>query len=85
MSAKRLKQAETTKKREVEDSENLRDKRPRIRIFPIWLRIIIVIILAIFALVGGLMIGYGIIGDGNPIDVLKVETWQHIIDIVIKE
>lgn len=62
-----------------------REKPARVRIFPLWLRIIVVLILALFALVAGLMIGYGVIGDGTPTDALKVETWQHIIDIVVKE
>lgn len=62
-----------------------REKPARVRVFPIWLRIIIVTILCAFALVTGLMIGYGVLGDGAPIDALKVETWRHIIDIVIKE
>src|SRR5690625_5264423 len=57
----------------------------RVRIFPLWLRIIIIGILSVAALMAGLMIGYGVIGDGVPLDALKVETSQHIIDIVIKE
>jgi len=58
-------------------------KKPRRRIFPLWLRIIVILILAAGALATGLMIGFGVIGDGTPTDVLKVETWQHIIDIVV--
>jgi|SRR5690625_2554412 len=57
-------------------------KKPRRRIFPLWLRIIVIPILAAGALAAGLMVGFGVIGDGTPTDVLKVETWQHIIDIV---
>ncbi|WP_010531606.1 DNA-directed RNA polymerase subunit beta [Lentibacillus jeotgali] len=73
---------EQKKKRRQEKRQN---KRPRRRIFPIWLRIIVVLVLSAIALLVGLMVGYGIIGDGNPIDALKWETWQHIIDIVVKE
>lgn len=65
--------------------ERIQSKRPIRRIFPIWLRIIVVLILSVAALIAGLMIGYGIVGDGVPTDVLKFETWQHIIDIVKKE
>lgn len=65
--------------------ERLLRKKPRRRIFPIWIRIIVVLLLAIAALTGGLMVGYGILGDGVPSDALKIETWQHIIDIVIKK
>lgn len=57
---------------------------PRRRIFPIWLRIVVVLIFSAAALVAGLMVGYGVVGDGNPIDALRIETWQHIIDIVTK-
>jgi anti-sigma factor RsiW len=63
--------------------EKRKARKPRRRIFPLWLRIIVVLILAASALVAGLMIGFGVLGDGTPTDVLKVETWQHIIDIVV--
>lgn len=59
--------------------------RPRwvqVRLFPILLRVIIVLALAAGSLTIGLMVGYGIIGDGKPQDALKKETWTHIIDMV---
>ncbi|MCP3033555.1 DNA-directed RNA polymerase subunit beta [Halobacillus sp. A1] len=61
------------------------EKRPsssRRRAVPIWLRIVLVLVLSVVALVVGLMIGYGVIGDGNPLDALNWSTWQHIIDIM---
>jgi lipopolysaccharide/colanic/teichoic acid biosynthesis glycosyltransferase len=64
--------------------EKLQTKRPRRRIFPIWMRIIIVLLLCAIALIVGLMVGFGVLGDGVPEDVLKKETWQHIVDIVTK-
>lgn len=73
---------EQKKKRREEKKKN---KKPRRRIFPIWLRIIVVLLLAAIALALGLIVGYGVIGDGNPMDALEWETWQHIIDIVVKE
>ncbi len=54
----------------------------QIRLFPIWLRIVIVLLLVVIAAALGAMIGYGVIGDGNAKDALKWETWQHIIDIM---
>ncbi|AXI11217.1 DNA-directed RNA polymerase subunit beta [Oceanobacillus zhaokaii] len=75
---------QSRKQQKQEKNEKSNNKKPRLRIFPIWLRVIIVLILAATALVLGLMIGYGILGDGIPMDVLKKETWQHIIDIVTK-
>lgn len=70
-------------RKEIKNEKKL-GKRPRRRIFPIWLRIIVVSVLATVALISGLMIGYGVLGDGNALDALRVETWQHIIDIVLK-
>jgi len=54
----------------------------QIRLFPIWLRIILVTILVVGAIAAGLVIGYGYIGDGVAKDALKWETWQHILDII---
>lgn len=62
-----------------------RKKKLRIRKFPILLRIIVIMLLAIGCLILGLMVGYGIIGDGDMMDVLDKQTWQHIVDIVMKE
>ncbi|MFD1036827.1 DNA-directed RNA polymerase subunit beta [Virgibacillus byunsanensis] len=65
--------------------EKRKNKKPRRRIFPIWLRVIFVLLLAAGALALGLMVGYGILGDGTPRDALEKDTWQHIIDIVTQE
>ncbi|ARI76092.1 DNA-directed RNA polymerase subunit beta [Halobacillus mangrovi] len=65
-------------------SKEERPKKARRRILPIWLRIIIVLLLSALALVLGLMVGYGVLGDGKPTDALNWETWQHIWDIVTK-
>lgn len=54
----------------------------QVRIIPIWLRIILVLLLLAGAVALGTTIGYGYIGDGNPDDALKKETWIHIIDII---
>ncbi|GGF22015.1 hypothetical protein GCM10010954_21060 [Halobacillus andaensis] len=62
-----------------------RTKSTRRRLLPIWLRILLVLVLSAVALALGLMIGYGIIGDGDPLDALSWSTWQHIIDIVTGE
>ncbi|MFD1706836.1 DNA-directed RNA polymerase subunit beta [Siminovitchia sediminis] len=60
-------------------------KRIKVRLIPIWLRILIVAVLASISLFIGVVIGYSVIGDGKPADALKIETWTHIIDIVQKE
>ncbi|MDI2587735.1 DNA-directed RNA polymerase subunit beta [Psychrobacillus sp. NEAU-3TGS] len=53
----------------------------QIRMFPIWLRILLCIMLFAAAAAAGLMVGYGFLGDGKPTDALKWETYQHILDI----
>lgn len=70
-------------KKEVPDTEEPKKTWwVQIRLFPIWLRIIIVIALFALAAVLGAMVGFGVIGDGKPADALKWETWQHILDIM---
>ncbi|GAA0436503.1 hypothetical protein GCM10008983_11510 [Lentibacillus halophilus] len=64
--------------------EKRRHQKPHRRMFPIWLRMIVVLALSVVALAVGLMVGYGVVGDGNPIDALQWKTWQHMIDIVTK-
>ena len=54
----------------------------QLRLIPIWLRIVLVLILLFFATIIGTMIGYGGIGDGEPLDALKWGTWQHIFDLL---
>ena len=70
------------KKDRAETEEPKKTWWVQIRLFPIWLRIIIVLVLVAFAAVLGAMVGFGVIGDGEPADVLKWETWQHIFDIM---
>lgn len=57
-------------------------KQIRTRLLPIWLRLILVTVLLAVSLVLGAMFGYGVVGDGDPLDVLEKETWQHIYDVV---
>lgn len=59
-----------------------RTKTPIRRIFPIWLRLIVVFLLAIFALIIGMVIGFSVLGDGDPLDVLTFDFWRHVIDII---
>lgn len=54
----------------------------QIRLFPIWLRILLVIAIMSGAAVAGLLVGYGYIGDGEAKNVLEWSTWQHILDIL---
>lgn len=73
------------KEKKEKRSEKNKDKPIRwynFRLIPIWLRIILVIVLLIIAGAAGLMIGFGVIGSGEPLDALKQDTWQHMLDII---
>ncbi|AGY82084.1 MULTISPECIES: DNA-directed RNA polymerase subunit beta [Carnobacterium] len=48
------------------------------------LKILLVIILIALAFVVGAMIGYGVLGDGNPFAVFEKETWVHIFSYFTK-
>jgi hypothetical protein len=49
------------------------------RRFPLAVRLLLFIYIAIIIFFVGLMIGYGILG--NPIDIFRIETWEHIINL----
>ena len=79
---------ETSSRRELRKEKRSEAAEPKktfwvqIRMIPIWLRLILIILLIAIVAVIGLRVGYSYIGDGNPEDVLKKETWTHIIDII---
>lgn len=76
--------AQTTEGQEKTDTEK-RQKPTRwvqIRLFPIWLRILLVLVLLAAAIAAGLTVGFSVIGGGDASDALKWETYQHIIDIM---
>lgn len=60
-------------------------KRIRIRLVPIWLRIVLLVVFTGVFLLAGAAIGYGVLGNGSAGDVLKGSTWTHIIDLVEKK
>lgn len=56
----------------------------KVRMLPIWLRLIIIAVLIVMMVVFGAIVGYSIIGGGHFVDVFKPSTWTHISDIVNK-
>lgn len=73
------------KRRQEEPAVNSDEKQAskvRLRLLPIWLRIIIVTVLFFVVAIIGVIFGYSVIGEGNAGDALKWETWQHILDIM---
>ncbi|WP_110928347.1 DNA-directed RNA polymerase subunit beta [Bacillus massiliglaciei] len=60
------------------------ESRPwiRVRLLPIWLRLILICLFAAAAVVLGAIVGYSVFGGGEFVDVFKKSTWTHIVDIV---
>lgn len=67
------------------DKQDVKPKRIRIRLIPIWLRIILVILAVCFAAIFGSIVGYSIMGDGKPSEIFELETWSHIKELVEKD
>ena len=81
--ASRMERNKQKKQKSVkEETSEKRRIWVQIRLLPIWLRIVLVLLLLTGAGIGGAILGYGYVGDGQPTDVLKKETWTHILDII---
>ncbi|WP_445506289.1 DNA-directed RNA polymerase subunit beta [Niallia sp. 03190] len=68
-----------------EDNTTAARKKIRVRLIPIWLRILLIIVLMAFSVSTGTVIGYSVMGNGKASDAFKKETWTHIIDLVDKK
>ncbi|MDQ0974531.1 lipopolysaccharide/colanic/teichoic acid biosynthesis glycosyltransferase [Neobacillus niacini] len=75
----------TSKVAQKAQKAEVANKRIRIRLIPIWLRILLLVIFTGVFMVAGAAIGYGVLGNGDAGDVLRGSTWTHIIDLVEKK
>ena len=82
---KKSKDAKKPVKEDTVDAEGGKNKRIRIRLIPIWLRLLILVVLIFVSLVAGAAVGYGMLGDGKVADIFKSSTWSHIRDLVEKK
>ncbi|MGY4688438.1 DNA-directed RNA polymerase subunit beta [Salibacterium sp. K-3] len=57
-------------------------KRERVRMVPIWARLVIVLAVLILSLIGGLLTGYALVGDGNGLEVLRWGNWERLIEFI---
>lgn len=75
---------EQPKKRRTQEQANEEQQRRfiRIRLVPIWLRIVLILLLFIIVTAIGIVFGYSVIGEGEAGDALKWSTWKHILDIM---
>ncbi|MCM3571057.1 DNA-directed RNA polymerase subunit beta [Neobacillus mesonae] len=80
-----FKEKKKSEKKETAETSEQTDKRIRVRLIPIWLRLILLVVFMLISVMAGAAVGYGVLGNGKPIDVFKVSTWTHIIDLVEKE
>ncbi|SDI03425.1 DNA-directed RNA polymerase subunit beta [Alteribacillus persepolensis] len=53
-----------------------------VRLVPIWARLVIVLLLFLFSIIAGLLVGYALIGEGSSFNILKWETWQSMMDFI---
>jgi hypothetical protein len=74
-------------KEDEQEKQKVTVARPkiRVRLIPIWLRIVLLAVMVVGCVIGGAMVGYGFLGDGNATDVLNKSTWTHIIDLIEKK
>lgn len=72
------------KKTETE-SHPKKMRKLRIRLIPIWLRLVLLIVLSLIFMTAGAAVGYGALGGGKTTDVFKISTWTHIHDLVYKK
>ncbi|WP_042463396.1 DNA-directed RNA polymerase subunit beta [Neobacillus dielmonensis] len=86
---KRIKESEVpaAKERgEGQQTEAAAKKRPkervRIRMIPIWLRLVLLVVFTVVSLIAGAIVGYSVLGDGNAADVFSGSAWSHIRDLV---
>lgn len=60
-------------------------RRIRVRLIPIWLRLVLLAVLIVVSVTAGALVGYSGLGGGKAVDVFKLSTWTHIRDLVEKE
>jgi hypothetical protein len=72
-------------KKVKQKSEQKKEVKIRIRLFPIWLRLLIIVLILASSLLAGVVVGYGVIGNGEVKDAFEESTWTHIVDLVKKK
>ncbi|KGR80145.1 DNA-directed RNA polymerase subunit beta [Ureibacillus manganicus] len=80
-SRRRMRKEEQKKKNEVKQPQTTKEIFLS-RLLATSIKVIIFFTVLLFVAILGLMIGYGVIGDGNPMDALNWATWQHMLDII---
>ena len=74
-------QVKEERKQNTEEKASSKQK-VRVRLFPVWLRVIVIILLMALSIMAGAVVGYSVMGSGKASDTFKKETWTHIVDLV---
>lgn len=75
-----------TERHDVEQSSKQRkSQKVKVRLIPIWLRLMIIGFLLFISIAVGAIIGYSVLGDGHPLGVFKKSTWQQIVNFITEE
>ncbi|HEY9577337.1 MAG TPA: DNA-directed RNA polymerase subunit beta [Pseudobacillus sp.] len=59
-----------------------RKKKKRTKLTPLGRFIVNVFLLAFFA-VAGAMVGYSVVGNGNPLEVFLPGIWIHLVEVLV--
>lgn len=81
---KETKNSRDAKRKEREkEREKKKRRKGRIRLIPVWVKVIVFAALLTGSLIAGAMFGYGFVGEGQePRDVLDREFWYRIYDFI---
>ncbi|AXF56361.1 DNA-directed RNA polymerase subunit beta [Salicibibacter kimchii] len=64
-------------------SEQKGQKRAlRVRLVPVWLRLLIVLFLLFVSVIAGLVLGYSVAGNGEGFRILRWETWNDLYQYI---
>ncbi|WP_445488846.1 DNA-directed RNA polymerase subunit beta [Niallia sp. 03133] len=78
-------QIKAERQQQEEGNNTAARKKIRVRLIPIWLRILLVLVLVALSASAGTVIGYSVMGNGKASDAFKKETWTHIGDLINKK
>ena len=81
MEPKLITREEMKRERKTSGIEKQANGKIRVRMIPIWLRLVLLLAGIVCMATLGTLIGYSVIGDGKPFEIFDKKTWTHIIDL----
>ncbi|REE91476.1 DNA-directed RNA polymerase subunit beta [Paenibacillus taihuensis] len=71
--------------REAAQSKTHKKRHPALRALLWTLRALVVPVLCVAAILGGMYVGYAILGKRPGDEVFQIETWKHMYDLVFAD